>query len=50
MFLISFFHFAFVRLEHFNIKADEGDSDPKNLFYLDVEGHDTIYAVEILSP
>ena len=47
MFFFSFSNLDFVRLEPSNIKADEGDSDPKNLFYLDVEGHDNIYAVEI---
>ena len=47
MFFFSFFNLDFVRLEPSNIKADEGDSDPKNLFYLDVEAHDTFYAVEI---
>ena len=39
MFLISFFHLDFVRLEPFNIKADKSESVPNNLFNLDVEEH-----------
>ena len=33
------FHFDFVRLEPFNIKADKSESVPNNLFNLDVEEH-----------